>query len=57
VPGINQTELAKMLALKKQTVAYNVWVLADDGVIEVRTIGNKTHLHIAKEPVGQEVPE
>jgi len=57
LPGINQTELAKMLALKKQTVAYNVWVLADDGVIEVRTIGNKTHLHIAKGPVGQEVPE
>jgi predicted transcriptional regulator/predicted GH43/DUF377 family glycosyl hydrolase len=57
MPGINQTKLAKMLAMKKQTVAYNIWVLVDYGVIEVRKIGNKAYLHIAKEPAGQEVPE
>lgn len=53
-PDITQIELAKALGVKKQTVAYNIWSLAESGVIEIRTIGNKTYLHIAKEPVGEE---
>ena len=53
-PGTTQIELAKSLGVKKQTIAYNVWSLAESGVIEVRTIGNKTFLHVAKEQVGQE---
>jgi len=54
-PDISQTELAKALGVKKQTVAYNIWSLAESGIIEVRAIGNKTYLHMAKEQVGQEV--
>ena len=54
-PDLTQIELAKALGIKKQTAAYNIWSLAENGVIEVRTIGNKTYLHLAKEQVGEEV--
>ena len=48
-PGVTQTVLGKALGVKKQTLAYNVWMLADNGVIEIRKIGRETDLYLVKE--------
>jgi len=52
-PGITQAALGKALGVKKQTLAYNVWMLADSGVIEIRRIGRETDLYPAREEVDE----
>ena len=56
-PGITQVELAKIMDAKKQTIAYNVWTLAELGVVNVRRVGKDTFLEIIDKKDGEEVEE
>ncbi len=48
-PDIRQVKLCKVLNEKKQTIAYNVWTLADAGVVTVNRVGRETFIRLSKE--------
>jgi len=48
-PGLTQSELAKIMGVRRQTISYNVWFLADAEILEIKKMGREAFIHLAKE--------